>query len=264
MRRERYPGCAYGKIRRKNAFSNLRDNINSVVCDAVVDTSAGPRNYAASLGANVAGNHPAYEEFGTIRIGKYKLAKSRNGSLPYVIHIPIPSKLRAFTGPYIVRRCYRRALRIVSNYHFKSVVFPLIGGECDGLPKEAALEIASHEIKRFLADHANTNIILVISNDDAFRPDPALLSGLSEYLLYIEEQERQKRNSQCRWTWSARGLSLLSHRRISRKIGEKRNQRMLSRNLQIKCARNGSWMKILPCANKNMKRSAICVSRRSP
>lgn len=162
-------------------FQIVRDNIDSVLCDAVVDTSKKLRN------------HAAYDESRTIRIGGYKFIKSSNGRLPYVIHIPIPNKLKGFTGPFIVRRCYRRALRIVSDRHFKSAAFPLIGSECDGLSKEAALEIASHEIKRFLAGHANTTIILVISNFDAFRPNPALLSGLSEYLRFIEKREKQKK-----------------------------------------------------------------------
>lgn len=162
-------------------FQIIRGNLDSVLCDAVVVTAAGQRN------------HAGHDESQTIRVGKHRLSKTRNGSLPYVIHNPIPNKLNAFTGPFLVRHGYRRAFRIVSNYHFKRVAFPLIGSECDGLPKEAALEIASHEIKRFLADHVNTTIILVISNLDTFRPDPAILSGLSEHLLYIEEQERQKK-----------------------------------------------------------------------
>ncbi len=159
-------------------FQIIRDNINSVLCDAVVDTFVD------------------YHKFRVFRIRGYKLTKPSNGSLRHVIHIPIPSKRKTSSGPKIIRHCYRRALRIVSAHHFRSVAFPLIGSECDDLPKEVVLEIASFEIKRFLADHEDTNIILVISNDDAFQPASALLSGLSEYLRFIEVRERQKTEQQ--------------------------------------------------------------------
>ena len=182
-------------------FQIVRDRIDAVWCDAIVDTSAQAvqDHYPPLLSTDsFQAAHEAPEEYdtiGTIGIGEYELR--RNGkNCRYVINSPLPEGLGSFSSPEIIRHCYRRALEIASDFDLKSVAFPLIGSESDDCPKEMALEIATEEIRSFLSSHEDTNLILVIPDKRDFRPSTSLLAGLEEYIRYVEQQERRKKKEE--------------------------------------------------------------------
>lgn len=183
-------------------FQIVRDRIDTVWCDAVVDTSAQAAldHYSLLLSTDsfqATDEAPEdYDTIGTIGIGEYELRRANGKNCQYIINTLLPEGLGSFTGPEIIRHCYRRALEIASDFDLKSVAFPLIGSESDDCPKEMALEIASEEIRSFLSSHEDTNIILVIPDKRDFRPSPSLLLGLEEYIRYIEQQERRKKEEQ--------------------------------------------------------------------
>ena len=183
-------------------FHIVRDRIDAVWCDAVVDTSvqAALDHYSSMLSADsflTAEEAPEeYDTIGTISVGEYELRRANRQNCRYIINTPLSEGAGSFTGPDIIRHCYRKALQISSDFDLKSVAFPLIGSESGDCPKELALEIASEEIKSFLNSHEDTNIILVIPDKRDFRPAPSLLLGLEEYIHYIEQQERRNKEEQ--------------------------------------------------------------------
>ncbi len=183
-------------------FQIVRDRIDAVWCDAVVDTSmqANLDHVSLSLSTDsflMSEEAPeAYDTIGTIGVGEYELRLANRQNCRYIINTPLPEGVGSYTGPDIIRHCYRKALQIASDFDLKSVAFPLIGSESGGCPKELALKIASEEIKSFLNSHEDTRIILVIPDKRDFRPAPSLLSGLEDYIRYIEQQERRKKEEQ--------------------------------------------------------------------
>lgn len=149
-------------------FQIVRNRIEEVCCDAAVDTS------------------------GTIGIAEYELRRANRQNCRYMINAPLSGGVGSYASPDSIRCCYRRAMRIASDFDLKSIAFPLIGSEAENCPKEVALYIATEEIRSFLRTNEDTDIILVIPDKRDFRPSPSLLSGLEEYINYIEKQEKRK------------------------------------------------------------------------
>ena len=181
-------------------FQIVRDKIDAVWCDAIVDTSGKDARdpYSPLLDLDsfqtAEETKEEYDTIGTIYIDEYELRRHNRRNCRYIINTPLPEGVGSFTGPEIIRYCYRKALQIASDFNLKSVAFPLIGSESGDCPKELALEIASEEISSFLRSHGDTNIILVIPDKRDFRPSPSLLSGLVEYIHIIKEQEKRNKN----------------------------------------------------------------------
>ena len=161
-------------------FQIVRDSIDAIWCDAVVDTStqAVMDHYSLLLDTN------------TIEATDKSLDRK---NYRYIINTPLPEGVGLYSVSEIIRHCYRRALEIASDFDLKRVAFPLIGSESEAYPKELVLEIASEEIKNFLKSHEDTSIILAIPDKRSFQPSPMLLAGLEEYIHYIEEQEKRKK-----------------------------------------------------------------------
>ena len=180
-------------------FQIVRDKIDAVWCDAIVDTSGkNARDLHSPLldldsFQTEKESTEEYDTIGTICIDEYELRRRNRQNSRYIINTPLPEGAGSFTGPEIIRHCYRRALQIASDFNLRSVAFPLIGSEGKDCPKELALEIASEEIRSFLRSHGDTNIILVISDKRDFRPSPSLLSGLEEYIHIIKAQEKRNK-----------------------------------------------------------------------
>lgn len=183
-------------------FQIVRDKLDEVWCDAVVDTSMRVflNRYSQLLNADSSqtteGTKEEYDTIGTIGIGEYELRRATRPNCHYTISTPFPDGIESYTGPEIIRYCYRRALQIASDFDLTSVAFPLFGIESDDCSKELALEIAFEEIRRFLFSHEDTNIILVIPDKRDFCPSPSLLSGLEDYIRYIDKQEKRKKEEE--------------------------------------------------------------------
>ncbi len=179
-------------------FQIVRNETDAVLCDAVVDTAiqAIPDYYFSPDTTTIRkAEEVAEAECDTVDpngIGEYELRRVDRQNYRYIIN---PSPLigaGSYKDPESIRHCYRRALQIASDFDLKSIAFPLIGSESEDCSKELVLEIAFEEISLFLKSHEETNIILAVPDKEVFRPSPALLSGLEEYIHDIEEQEKRK------------------------------------------------------------------------
>lgn len=136
-----------------------------------------------------------YDRLDTVSISEYSLTPARQRDCRYVIRTPVPCGENSLSDPDAVRYCYKSALQIVHDLGLRSVAFPLIGVADGEKSKELALQIAAEEIRRFLNDNEDTDILLVIHDKKNFLPDREVHSALSKFIYNIEvrEQRRQER-----------------------------------------------------------------------
>ena len=138
-------------------------------------------------------DYSEYAHLGTVAFCHYTLALETPRSCRYTIQTPLPQRPEMFSGEEIIRHCYKSALQIVHDFELEKVAFPLIDARRKECPKELALQIATEEITKFLEDHEDTDILLVVRDKREFCPDSGLLSGLSEYIRRVREEERRAR-----------------------------------------------------------------------
>lgn len=84
--------------------------------------------------------------------------------------------------------CYDSALRLVHRRRCRSVVFPLLAGDCHGFPKDLALETAIHVIREFLGKR---DLTVYLSVPDVRIPQEKY-SALGEYLEEVRRSEAEK------------------------------------------------------------------------
>jgi len=121
------------------------------------------------------------ETLGGCDPGEAKLTGAYRLPCKYVIHTVGPRWQGGSQGEEeILRACYRNALRLAEEKGCESIAFPLISAGTFGYPREAALVVATTEIRRFLKD-ADMAVTLVLH-----RPDPSdterRFPGLRSYL----------------------------------------------------------------------------------
>ena len=133
-----------------------------------------------------------YDGLDTVSISEYSLTPARQKSCRYVIRTPVAYGEHQLCNPNVVRYCYKSALQIVHDLGLRSVAFPLIGISDGENSKELALQIAAEEIRLFLNDNEDTDILLVIDDRLNFLPDREVRSELSKFIYRIEVQEQRR------------------------------------------------------------------------
>ena len=140
-----------------------------------------------------------YDRLDTVSISEYSLTPARQKSCRYVIRTPVAYGEHQLCNPNVVRYCYKSALQIVHDLGLRSVAFPLIGISDGENSKELALQIAAEEIRLFLNDNEDTDILLVIDDRLNFLPDREVRSELSKFIYDIEVQEQRRQEQE----WNA-------------------------------------------------------------
>lgn len=128
------------------------------------------------------------ETLGGCDPGEAKLTGAYRLPCRYVIHTVGPRWRGGGEGEeQTLRSCYRNALNLAKEKGCESIAFPLISAGTFGYPREAALVVATTEIRRFLKD-ADMAVTLVLH-----RPDPAdterRFPGLGSYLSGRREED---------------------------------------------------------------------------
>ena len=182
-------------------FQIVEAKIEAVSCDAKVEPfldrsgAAGAQFYPL----RGAGQYDEYDRLETISISEYALTPARQRNCRYVIRTPVPCDAAALNDPDIVRHCYQCALQIVHDLGLKTVAFPLIGSADGEHSKEQALQIAAEEIRSYLDEHEDADILLVIRDKLNFLPDRQVRSELSKFIYRIEVQEQRRQERE----WNA-------------------------------------------------------------
>ena len=168
-------------------FQIITGDITKLVCDAIVN----PTDVVFSGGGGAdraihqaAGPmlHAACDRLPALHWGASALTEGYELPAKWVIHTAGPVWVDGkHDERLILSDCYQSALKLAAENGFQSVAFPLIAAGTCGFPKEEALSIAVHEIRRFLQRH-EMEIILVVYDRNLYRIDPRTAADVDRYL----------------------------------------------------------------------------------
>lgn len=182
-------------------FSIVRSDIARLDVDAVVNAA----NEGLLAGGGVCGAIFSVAGYEQLQAACRRIAPCPTGSamvtrgfdLParWIIHAVGPRWIDGRHGEErLLRRAYRSALDQAARLRVTSVAFPLISAGIYGYPPSAAFDIACEEIRRFLSDHAGTDVgdmrvVLAAYDRQAFA---ASLDSYGEVALRIEDAQGEK------------------------------------------------------------------------
>lgn len=182
-------------------FSIVRSDIARLDVDAVVNAA----NEGLLAGGGVCGAIFSAAGHKRLQAACCRIAPCPTGSamvtrgfdLParWIIHAVGPCWIDGRHGEErLLRRAYRSALDQAARLRVASVAFPLISAGIYGYPPSAAFDIACEEIRRFLSDHAGTDVgdmrvVLAVYDRQAFA---ASLDSYGEVALRIEDAQGEK------------------------------------------------------------------------
>ena len=182
-------------------FSIVRSDIARLDVDAVVNAA----NEGLLAGGGVCGAIFSAAGYEQLQAACRRIAPCPTGSamvtrgfdLParWIIHAVGPRWIDGRHGEErLLRRAYRSALDQAARLRVASVAFPLISAGIYGYPPSAAFDIACEEIRRFLSDHAGTDVgdmrvVLAAYDRQAFA---ASLDCYDEVSLRIEDAQGEK------------------------------------------------------------------------
>lgn len=182
-------------------FSIVRSDIARLDVDAVVNAA----NEGLLAGGGVCGAIFSAAGYEQLQAACRRIAPCPTGGamvtrgfdLParWVIHAVGPRWIDGRHGEErLLRRAYRSALDQAARLRVTSVAFPLISAGIYGYPPSAAFDIACEEIRRFLSDHAGTDVgdmrvMLAVYDCQAFA---ASLDCYDEVSLCVEEAQGEK------------------------------------------------------------------------
>lgn len=182
-------------------FSIVRSDIARLDVDAVVNAA----NEGLLAGGGVCGAIFSAAGYEQLQAACRRIAPCPTGSamvtrgfdLParWIIHAVGPRWIDGRHGEErLLRRAYRSALDQAARLRVASVAFPLISAGIYGYPPSAAFDIACEEIRRFLSDHAGTDVgdmrvVLAAYDRQAFA---ASLDSYGEVALRIEDAQGEK------------------------------------------------------------------------
>jgi len=93
--------------------------------------------------------------------GEAKITKGYNLKARFVIHTVGPVWQGGNNNErYLLSSCYRKSLELAVKYNCKSIAFPNISTGVYSFPKQAAAEIAVHEVLTFLKTNESIQQVL--------------------------------------------------------------------------------------------------------
>ncbi|MBQ3451163.1 MAG: macro domain-containing protein, partial [Selenomonadaceae bacterium] len=106
----------------------------------------------------------ACDKLAPIQTGEAVITDGFNLPAKFIIHTAGPIWYGGTSGePELLRNCYTNSLKLAAEKNLQSVAFPLISSGIYGYPSCAAMDVAVHAIKDFLAAH-DMEIILAVIN----------------------------------------------------------------------------------------------------
>jgi len=178
-----------------------RCDIASVPADAVVNAA----NAYLMMGSGVCGSifrgagaekmQAACDAIGGCKVGHAVVTPGFDLPAKYVFHAVGPVWRGGDSSEEeFLRSCYRSCLSLAKQYELESIAFPLISAGSFGYPREAALDIALSEFRRFL-ETEELHIILVLFDSGVMRIGKKLALSIQSYIddHYVEEHYDRRR-----------------------------------------------------------------------
>ena len=152
------------------ALKILQASITTLKVDAIVNAA----NTNLLAGGGVCGAifqaagyrelQEACNKLAPIQTGEAVITPGFNLPAKFIIHTAGPIYNDGKHGePELLRACYTNSLKLAAEQNLKSIAFPLISSGIYGYPAQAAMDVAFHAIKDFLATH-DMEVILAVIN----------------------------------------------------------------------------------------------------
>lgn len=183
-------------------FTIVRNDITKMEVDAIVNTANDLPTYGTGTDYAVykaAGDKELLacrEQIGRKKEGDVFITPGFNLPAKYIIHAVSPMWVDGNHGEKeLLAKCYIDALKLAKDTGCESIAFPLISAGGFGFPKEIAFDIATNEIKKFLADeNEEMDIVLVVFGDAVVRLSAKLFNSIESFIdsHYVEEAEEEE------------------------------------------------------------------------
>jgi O-acetyl-ADP-ribose deacetylase (regulator of RNase III) len=97
------------------------------------------------------------------KVGEAKITGGGNLKARYVIHTVGPKyKARNPRCEQLLYNCYYHSLELAKQYEIRSIAFPAISTGAYGYPEGAAAEVALRAISKWISDHPDYEIDIVV------------------------------------------------------------------------------------------------------
>lgn len=97
------------------------------------------------------------------KTGEAKISKGYRLPAKYVIHTVGPVWHGGDRNEAeLLASCYRNCFRLANKHHLTTIAFPAVSTGVYGFPREAAAEIAIHEIRSALTEHPDLQKVLLV------------------------------------------------------------------------------------------------------
>ena len=179
-------------------FEIVRNDIANMRVDAIVNTTNPQPEIGSGVDSSIhkkAGPRllEARKDLGHIRVGSAAMTPGFNLAARHVIHTVTPVWQGGWhLEPLLLKRCYRRCLRLAKIAGCRSVAFPLMAAGNHGFPKDMALQIALDAFRDFLEKN-EMQIYLVVFSRDAYRLSEERMQKVTSFIddNYVDQANLQ-------------------------------------------------------------------------
>ncbi len=164
-------------------FEIVQGDITAQETEAVVNAA----NKRLAPGGGVAGAihraagpelHEECKELGGCKTGEAKITGGYQLPADHVIHTVGPIYSGEEKDEELLRSSYKNSLQLALENDISSIAFPALSTGAFGYPTEEAAEVAIDEIKRFLEEHDELELVRMV------------LHGKEDHELHVKKAEK--------------------------------------------------------------------------
>ena len=95
----------------------------------------------------------------------------------------------------LLASCYQTSLELAAEHRCETVAFPLLSSGIYGYPKDQALLVAMETVERFLMDHEDITVYIVVFDRAAYQIGQQLFEDIAAYIdqNYVDQHTGQTR-----------------------------------------------------------------------
>lgn len=128
-----------------------------------------------------------------LAVGEVKLDETKRLSSQYILHTSAPIWHGGlYQEERLLRGCYEKIFRLVIERNFSSIALPIIASDHLGYSKKMTQNMAFSCIQKFLAEHPNVTVFLILPNLASVILPGNRYSEIRTYLNKSETEAKKK------------------------------------------------------------------------